>query len=378
MGLPGVKGFTSQGDFPVNFRTLLAGDKVTKRLGARLGARAGNLRRLAFLWRRRVGLWHVATAARAAEEPSTLSTVVEAWRVVSDQCLLSGRPCSPQRILAEMVHRRGWSDALGNVTTPVMALDEHPSRIVAGRRQPRVPDVGDEERNIARFGNEGYRTVAIPLQIAIGQSIEWRRLSRRMASRNDSRRARLERAVPQENMSRNGKDRVGDAWVPRNVGVSGDVWSGVDVPEPPQVLVVARWLPPGSVGDDVAVLAEERLDSPEDAWIADGALDEGTAVEHLVTERRHLPNVVVGISHIRRVLGKDPLHVRAEGLHGGGLKTPLSTVYPSDSRSFEAAGTLPVRGLRYPDDRVSTAPVCRTASAQTTEAWDPNPTVWQT
>ena len=120
--------------------------------------------------------------------------------------------------------------------------------------------------------------------------------------------------VPQENVSSDGEDRVGDAWVPRNVGVSGDVWSGVDVPEPPQVFVVARWLPPGSVGDDVAVLAEERLDSPEDAWIADGALDGGTAVEHLVPEWRHLPDVVVGISHIRRVLGKDPFDVRRRGI----------------------------------------------------------------
>ena len=117
-------------------------------------------------------------------------------------------------------------------------------------------------------------------------------------------------------MSRDGKDRVGDAWVPRNAGFSGDVWSCVDVPEPAQVFVVAWWLPPGSVGDDVAVLAEERLDGPENAWIAYGALDEGTAVEHLVTERCHLLDVVAGISHIRCVLGKDPLYVPAEGLHG--------------------------------------------------------------
>src|SRR5580692_9411146 len=119
-----------------------------------------------------------------------------------------------------------------------------------------------------------------------------------MASRYDCRRARLEGTVPEENVSRDGEDRVGDTWVPRNVRVSGDVWSCVDVPEPPQVFVVARWLPPGSVGDDVAVLAEERLDSPEDAWIADGTLDGGTAVEHLVPKWRHLPDVVVGISQI--------------------------------------------------------------------------------
>ena len=66
----------------------------------------------------------------------------------------------------------------------------------------------------------------------------------------------------------------------------------------------------------MAVLAEERLDSPEDTWIADRALDCGTAVEHLITERLHLPNVVVGIPHIRGVLGKDPFYIPAEGRHG--------------------------------------------------------------
>src|ERR1700722_95946 len=215
-----------------------------------------------------------------------------------------------------MVHRGGWPEALGNVTTPVVALNEHPSGIVAGGRQPGMPDVRDEERDIARCGDQGYCPSAIPLQIAIGEPIEWWRLSRGMASRYDSRRARLKRAVPQENVSRNGKDRIGDAFVPGNVGVSGDVWSGVDVPEPPQVFVVARWLPPRSVGDNVAVLAEERFDCPENARIADGALDEGTPVEHFVTERCHSLRVVVGISHIRCVLRKDPLHVRVEGSQG--------------------------------------------------------------
>jgi hypothetical protein len=76
-----------------------------------------------------------------------------------------------------MVHRRGWSDALRNVTTPVVALDEHPSRIIASRRQPRMPDVGGKECNITRFGNQRYRTAAVPLQIAIGQLIERWRLS---------------------------------------------------------------------------------------------------------------------------------------------------------------------------------------------------------
>ena len=117
-------------------------------------------------------------------------------------------------------------------------------------------------------------------------------------------------------MSRNDKDGVGDAFVPGNVGVSRDVRVRRRCARTAQVFVVAWWLPPCSVGDDVAVLAQERFDCPEDAWIADGALDEGASVEHLVTERCHLLRVVVGISHIWCVLRKNPFHVRAEGFHG--------------------------------------------------------------
>ena len=154
MRFQGVKSVSSKGDVPVNFRPLPAGWK---------GGEAA------------AGLLVVIRTARGRRR--SRSAVVEAWRVASGECLLSGGPCSPQRILAEMVDRRGWSDALGNVTTPVMALDEHPSRIVAGRRQPRMPDVGDEQCNIARFGNQGYCAAAVPLQIAIGQLIERWRLS---------------------------------------------------------------------------------------------------------------------------------------------------------------------------------------------------------
>jgi len=155
MGFQGVKSFTSEvGEYVDGQRLFLGGDGRALLAGHEF--------------------------SRLSEQPRgpwSRSTVVEAWRVVSDQRLLPGGPCSPQRVLAELVHRRGWSDPLRNVTTPVMALDEHPARIVARRRQPRVPDVGDEERNIARFGNQGYRTAAIPLQIAVGQVIERWRLS---------------------------------------------------------------------------------------------------------------------------------------------------------------------------------------------------------
>ena len=106
----------------------------------------------------------------------------------------------------------------------------------------------------------------------------------------------------------------------------GDVRSGIGMPEAAQVLVVARRLPPRGIGDDVAVLPEEGLDGPQDARSSNGTLDEGTAIEHLVTERRHLGGVVVGIAHIRRVLRKDPLDIRTQGFHLGRLSTPLSTV----------------------------------------------------
>lgn len=142
MGFLGVKNFTSKGDVRVNFRTLLTGGQAPEKPDA-----------------------------------ATPSTVVEARGVVADQCLLPWSPCPAQRVVADVVHRGGWSDALCDVATPVVALDEHPSRIAACRWQPRVPDIGNEERNIARFGYQWYGTEATPLQIDVGQPIERRRPS---------------------------------------------------------------------------------------------------------------------------------------------------------------------------------------------------------
>src|SRR5271156_256422 len=116
-------------------------------------------------------------------------------------------------------------------------------------------------------------------------------------------------------MGRDGEDRVRDTRVPWDAEVSRNMWSGVGVPETTQVFVVAWWLPPRGIGDDVAVLSQKRLDGPQDPGIANDTLDEGTPVEHLIAERRHLDDVVVGVPHIGWVLRKDPLDIRTQGFH---------------------------------------------------------------
>ena len=61
------------------------------------------------------------------------STVVEPKWVVADECSLSRRPCTRQRFRREVVDRGRRSDSLGDIATPIVALDEHPSRVTGPR-----------------------------------------------------------------------------------------------------------------------------------------------------------------------------------------------------------------------------------------------------
>jgi hypothetical protein len=78
----------------------------------------------------------------------------------------------------------------------------------------------------------------------------------------------------------------------------------IDVPEAPEVVVLARLLPPGGIGNDVAVLSQQRLDYLEDPRVADSVLHNAAAIEHLIAKRSRL---LGGISTlIGRVLVEDP------------------------------------------------------------------------
>jgi len=82
------------------------------------------------------------------------------------------------------------------------------------------------------------------------------------------------------------------------------------MPEAPEVVVLARALPPGGIGDDVAVLSQQRLDYLKDPTVADGTLDDAAAIEHLVAKGGRL---LGGISTlIRGVLLEDPFDIGTE------------------------------------------------------------------
>jgi len=88
------------------------------------------------------------------------------------------------------------------------------------------------------------------------------------------------------------------------------VWSAVDVPEASEVVVVSRWLPPGGIGDDVAILPQQGFNDLEDSWVADGALDEAAPVEHFVAKWGRLLGEIS--SFIRWELVKDPFDLGTE------------------------------------------------------------------
>ena len=111
-------------------------------------------------------------------------------------------------------------------------------------------------------------------------------------------------------MGRDGKNGIWDPDIPRHVGITGYVWSAVDVPEASEVVVVSRWLPPGGIGDDVAILPQQGFNDLEDSWVADGALDEAAPVEHFVAKWGRLLGEIS--SFIRWELVKDPFDLGTE------------------------------------------------------------------
>jgi hypothetical protein len=199
---------------------------------------------------------------------------------------------------------------LGNIPTAVVALDEHPARILEARWHPSVPDVRHKEGNITCFGDDGNGAAAVPLEVVVGSPAEWWCLSRSVTSRNHSSRASLDRAVPEVQVGRDCKNGIGDPGIPRHIGITGYVRSAVDVPEASEVVVVARWLPPSGVGDDMAILPQKGLNDLEDSGVADGALYEAAPVKHFVAKWGRLLGEVS--SFIRWELVKDPFDLGTE------------------------------------------------------------------
>ena len=227
-----------------------------------------------------------------------------------DESPLPPCPRTGQCFLRELVRRGCRSDSLGKIATPVVTLDEHPSRIPESRRQPSVPYVRDEEGNVTCLGHDRYGGAALPLQIVVGEPLQGRCLSRHVASRDHPRRSSFGRAVPEIEVSRYGEDRVRDPCIPRNARVTRHVGSAVDVPEASEMSVVARFLSPRRIGDHVTVFSQEGLNDLEDPGVADSPLDKAAPIEHLVTKWGGLLGRISSL--VWRIFLENPFDIGAE------------------------------------------------------------------
>jgi len=147
-------------------------------------------------------------------------------------------------------------------------------------RHPAMPDVGDEEHHVARHAERRDRATTLVEDRAVLVGFG-REQSRCVASRDESRRAGIDRAVLQQDMTSDHEDRVWDPVVPGDALGTGNVRAGVDVPRIADIerrLLPRGLVPPRGVGDDVAVLTEERLDDLENAGMGDHSLRGGRRV----------------------------------------------------------------------------------------------------
>jgi hypothetical protein len=160
------------------------------------------------------------------------------------------------------------------IATPVVALDEHPTGVPGSRRQPSMPDVRDEQGDVARPWprSEGQRC---PSHSRLSSAILWAGwcLSRGVTAGDHPGRARLDRAIPQVDVGGDGEDGIGDSVIPRHAGHSeGYAGPPSMCQKRPRCSFSPGRLPPRGVGDDVAVLTQKRFDDLEDAWMSDSTL----------------------------------------------------------------------------------------------------------
>jgi hypothetical protein len=201
-------------------------------------------------------------------------------------------------------------DSLRKIPTAVVALDEHPARVLGAGRHPSVPNVRDKKGHVTCFGHNGEGTPTFPLEIIVGKTLYWWCLPRRVTSGDQSGWSSFDRAIPEVEVGRNGENRIRNSGIPGDAGFTRYVRSAIDMPEPSEVVIIASRLPPGGVGDDVTIFSQKCLDDLEDSRVADCILDESTPVEHLIAKRRRLLGGVSSL--IRWEFFKHPLDICAE------------------------------------------------------------------
>lgn len=113
-----------------------------------------------------------------------------------------------------MVHSAGWRDALGNVPSTEVNLQEVAPCIGFGAGQAPVPHVGDEEGDVSRFGDEGHRLAAHVLEVGVVRG--GRGAAREMTAGQHPCRSALQGAIHQEDMNADCKHRVGNIFRPHN------------------------------------------------------------------------------------------------------------------------------------------------------------------
>ncbi len=138
------------------------------------------------------------------------SAVVETLRVDADQHLLARSHRTLDGLRARVADFRRRSNALRNVTAPVVGLQEETSSGVLGRWKSSVPNVGDEESNVASTCLVVDRAPSLELEIQVPQVLVGRHSSGPMAAWDESRRTIGSAQVLEIDVGGDDEDRKGD------------------------------------------------------------------------------------------------------------------------------------------------------------------------
>ena len=91
--------------------------------------------------------------------------------------------------LLDMIHIDGGANPLRQIASPIMGLEKKPPLIAWARRQATMPNVGNKQGDITRFGEHGFDLSAVIVKIDILKSVYRWEPARFVAAWDDTRRS---------------------------------------------------------------------------------------------------------------------------------------------------------------------------------------------
>lgn len=118
--------------------------------------------------------------------------VVEDLPMESNELALSLCFCARDCLFGRVVCDVRWANTLSYFSSAIVGLQKEPARTLWARREPAMPNIGDEKSHIARLGRPNNFTPTFEAKRKVPNVFWWWDATCRVASGSDDRRAIIE------------------------------------------------------------------------------------------------------------------------------------------------------------------------------------------